>query len=199
MDYMLFYNQVDDSTIYRGCVHTKAFSLHTTPLVMLGEHFLRKRAKRLILTNHLGDIRLHKQRKSLSRHILRPRCRADPDTMRGRAQFARSGDLQCLPGLEREAGRRDGDLRERAPTRADVQAGRRGRRVDGHDAPVRVVRQVDRRTQPSQAADPVGVVSRPVSRPRGIRAHSEWSRWKPHQLSTGSSLLGRGFSSEGGK
>ena len=70
---------------------------------MFGEHFLREGAKRLILTNHLGDIRLHKQRKCFPGHILRPWSCADADTMGGRTELARGGNLQCLAGLEREA------------------------------------------------------------------------------------------------
>jgi hypothetical protein len=91
------------------------FSLHTGPLVMLGEHFLRERPKRLILANHLGDIRLHKQRKRLPRHLLRSWSRAHSNTMGGRTEPAGSGNLQRLPGLEREAVRWDGDLGELPP------------------------------------------------------------------------------------
>lgn len=138
-------------------VHIKVLSSHTSPLVMLREHFLRERAKRLILTNHLGDIRLHKQRKGLPRHILRAWSCADADTMRGGTQSARGGNLQRLAGLEREAVGRDRDLCECAAARADVQPGRRRGRRDGHDgAAVRAVRQVDRRAQAGQAAGPAG-------------------------------------------
>ena len=135
----------------------KVLSSHTSSLVMLREHFLRERAKRLILTDHLGDIRLHKQRKGLSRHILRPGSCADPDTMGGGPQSPRGGNLQRLAGLEREAIGRDRDLCECAAARADVQAGCRGGRRDGHGrAAARAVRQVDRRAQSGQAAGPVG-------------------------------------------
>ena len=88
-----FRHHIEDCTIYRGGDCTETFSLHTSSLVMLGEHFLRERPKRLILANHLGDIRLHKQCKCLPRHILRSRSRADSNTMRGRTELARGGNL----------------------------------------------------------------------------------------------------------
>src|SRR5258706_4074497 len=101
-------------------VCTESFSLHTSPLVMLREHFLREGPKRLILANHLGDIRLHKQRISLPRYTLHPWSRADSNTVRSRTELARSGDLQCLPCLKREAVRWNRYLYELPPARLNV-------------------------------------------------------------------------------
>ena len=134
---------------------TDSFSLHTTPLVMLRENFLREGPKRLILANHLGDIRLHKQRESLPRHALHSWSRADSDTVRSRTEPARSGDLQCLPRLKREAVRWDRNLYELPPARLDIQTGCRRRRLDWYDVPIQVMRQVDCRTQSCQTANPV--------------------------------------------
>ena len=101
-------------------VCTESISLHPSPLVMLREHFLREGPKRFILANHLGDIRLHKQRKSLPRHTLHPWSRADSNTVRSCTEPARSGDLQCLPSLKREAVGWDRYLYELPPARLDV-------------------------------------------------------------------------------
>ena len=87
---------------------------------MRREHFLRERSKRLILTNHLRDIRLHKQRKSLSRNIPRSWSRSDPDTVTGHTEPARGRNYQRLPELERNTVWRNRYLRELSSAPSDV-------------------------------------------------------------------------------
>ena len=115
-----FRNHIDDYTIYRGEGLYRVLLLHTSSLVMLREHFLREGPKGLILADHLGDIRLHKQRKSLPRYTLHSWSRADSNTVRGRTEPARSGNLQCLPSLKRKAVGWDRYLYELPSARSNV-------------------------------------------------------------------------------
>lgn len=110
-------------------------------LVMHVENSLAELPESLVWTDELTCVRLHEKRKRLSGDTFCPLPCSHADAVGSRAQSSTGRKLKRLTRLKCETVDRNGNLREIASTRPDIQPGLWGRRLYNDGFLARLVRE----------------------------------------------------------